>query len=175
MWVLRWSTCVLLSTHCHLCISFLHINVQKLHHVELFCTSVLCDTGSELAPVSQWHHCVRVGEVMCCCRYNLFPPRLCPQVDEEAPMWGSWPNRGCVQIKCQETTVRPHGTEVATQTYHIQVGGFSFSFVFNGISVLPSSTACSENPRNTPQPVRTPQSPEQPRHRDRKKEYFFLQ
>lgn len=128
----------------------LHINVQKLHHIELFCTSVLCDTGSELAPVSQWHHCVRVGEVMCCCRYNFFPPRLSPQVDEEAPMRGSWPNRGCVQIKCQETTVRPHGTEVATQTYHIQVGGFSFSFVFKAFQCYLALQHVQKTPETHP-------------------------
>lgn len=43
-------------------------------------------------------------------------------MDEKAQMWGSWPDRGRIQIQRQETAVRPHRTEVAAQTYHVQVG-----------------------------------------------------
>ena len=49
-----------------------------------------------------------------------------PQVDEEAQMRCSGPDGRCSEIQCQETAVRPHRTEVATQTYHIQVGVFEF-------------------------------------------------
>lgn len=36
-------------------------------------------------------------------------------------MWSSWSDSGRSKIQRQETAVRPHGTKVATQTYHIQV------------------------------------------------------
>ena len=61
-------------------------------------------------------------------------------------MWRSRPDRGCVQIQCQETAVRPHRTEVAAQTYHIQVGllGFLLSQLqWHSIERIPPPTPSS--------------------------------
>lgn len=43
------------------------------------------------------------------------------KVDEEAQMRSSWSGCRSSKIQRQETSVRPYGTKVATQTYHIQV------------------------------------------------------
>lgn len=43
------------------------------------------------------------------------------QLDEKASLWCTRPAWRCLQIQRTETTLRSHRTEVATQTYHIQV------------------------------------------------------